>query len=162
MVLLKALNPFLSPIDRASFNGALEWQERVYKPLPADYALKHHLRMLMRKRSRIVSVLNHMLDVDTCTLHTKAAFHLYGELLDLYKNPLNFMMFMYFSGAKEETLANLEELSQEDDIFYTYTGITSDMKHNLIMECIKVRSLLEDVPFVRHIDIMAHPNIFAN
>lgn len=160
MVLLKVLNPFLSPLDRASFNRTLEWQERVYKPLPTDYALKHHLRILLLKNRLMVSELNRFLKIDYNPKATQRVYELYGKLCEFYQDPMTAPLFQYTEQAINDVLFNLGELAMHDDPFYEYAGMTASMATNLMHEANKTTRHVMKYTFERHIDLKDFASAF--
>ena len=161
MVLLKVLNPFLSPLDRASLNGALEWQERIHRPLPADYALKHHLRILLLKNKRMVNELNRLLQIDYRPLATIMAYELYGKLCGFYQDPMTAPLFQYTEQAINNVVFNLGELAMHDDPFYNYAGMTASMATNLMHEANKTTRHVMNYRFERHVMVADHVSVFA-
>jgi hypothetical protein len=162
MVLLKALSPFLTPLDRTALNGALEWQERVHKPLPTDYALKHHLRILLRKNKRMVNELNRLLQIDDNPKATQRAYELYGKLCEFYQDPMTVPLFQYTEQAINDVLFNLGQLVMDDDPFYEYPGMTASMAMNLMHESNKTTMHVMKYTFERHVIVTDHVNVFAS
>lgn len=58
-----ALNPFLEPEDRANFNAVLEPTERIFKRLPADFAIKHSIKTFASAQKAHVSRITEAMDL---------------------------------------------------------------------------------------------------
>jgi hypothetical protein len=118
------ISRFLDPISRADFNAVLKPDERVYKKLLKDFALKHDLEIKRAKYKSMMMRLNYymnLFDLDYETGHSRAVIkaELLKNIWAFLRNPLNANIFAHSNGLKEKMIRIVREWTVDVD-FYDY------------------------------------------
>lgn len=158
-VLQHVLCDFLRPLERTAFNEAALKAfpgERIYKKLPADYAIKHYLLMANDKYQSIVIELKSELDPNVATELTYKGYLHYGELCDFVSHPMNSIMFQHSHWLRACTIAVLDNIIQINLLNHAtrefYKGLTATQINNLIKEATKAREIINGIPIGNKIE----------
>jgi len=157
---------FLTSADTLAFNEVLKKDERVYKKLPTDYALKH---ALITKRAqyegiatRLASLLNR-LDWGASPYfdweHSRPALaeKELKKMFAFFRDPVNSIIFMHLRNLKDK-MARMVEAWMDDDLeLYEYMG---DKGRELRTLAEETRDYIVSVPFVRHVPTADYKNAF--
>jgi hypothetical protein len=157
------ISRFLDPMSRIEFNALLGSDERVYKKLPADYAVTHHLRMVYdeyQKTARMVK--NSMLLIEhsrefRSTRVMRFTLHL-RRLLTFFNNPMNQLAIMYQKNLKEMLLKTWAEWQEEDADVYDF--ISEAQKEEIQKNSRTSLRIIEAIPFVRHINVQKIQSVY--
>jgi hypothetical protein len=158
---------FLTSAETLAFNEVLKNDERVYKKLPTDYALKH---ALITKRAqyegiatRLASLLNR-LDWGASPYfdweHSRPALaeKELKKMFAFFRDPVNALIFMHLRNLKDK-MARMVEAWMDDDLeLYDYMG---DKGHELRRLAEEARDHIVSVPFVRHVPTVDYKNVYA-
>jgi hypothetical protein len=150
---------FLKHCDIISFNEVLRRDERVYKKLPADFALKHALKTKRIHFETIVTRLNLLLDwLDWGRAHEPmlAATEL-KKVFNFLKDPLNAIIFMHIRHLKEQMGRMVERWIDNNMELYSFL---SDGGLELRALAIETRDYITSVPFVCHMSTANHQSVF--
>jgi hypothetical protein len=157
---------FLTHKDALAFNEVLKKDERVYKKLPEDYAIKH---ALITKRAqyesiatRLASLLNrldwgpsHYFDWEHS--HAALAEKQLKKIFAFFRDPVNSIIFMYLRNLKVKMERMVEAWMQDDIELYEYI---SDNGRELRRLAEETRDYISSVPFVRHVPTVGYKNAF--
>jgi hypothetical protein len=166
-ILQHEITHFLDYRDSLSFNEVLRRNERVYKKLPADYALKHALKTKRLHFETIVTRLNLLLHQLGCSTafgfdaesHRWAALAT-TELKKVFaflKDPLNSFIFMYLHGLKGKMSRMVDHWMADDMELYEFL---SDGGAELRALATETRDYITSVAFVRHVSTVDHQSVF--
>jgi len=158
---------FLDHRDSLSFNEVLRRNERVYKKLPADYALKHALKTKRLHFETIVTRLNLLLHQLGCSTafgfdaesHRWAALAT-TELKKVFaflKDPLNSLIFMYLPKLKEKMIRRVNDWMADYTELYE---LLSDGGAELRALATETCDYITSVPFVRYVCTLDHQSVF--
>lgn len=112
-MLMHEINRFLDPVSRAHFNAVLKPDERVYKKMPTDFALKHEIMALHQTYTIHVDKINAWLAVleDVPGKENKRALGCAKRVIKFIywlKEPRAAVLVNYKAGMKERFLRMLE------------------------------------------------------
>jgi len=118
------ISPFLDPNDRAAFNAVLEPTERVYRPFPTDFAIKHSLKTFIRaQRNHMVLLRQIVIDSNIILGDQK----LLNKAMRIIKNYVAFigsiqakLIYEYKEGAKPSALRDLSQIVDEEFPYESY------------------------------------------
>jgi hypothetical protein len=158
---------FLTSSDSLNFNEVLKKDERVYKKLPIDYALKHALITKRTHYEGIATRLKFLLN----RLDWGASPHFDWEhsrpalaekelkkLFAFFRDSVNTIIFMHLPKLKAQ-MARMVEVWMDDDLeLYTYMRDEGRELRTLAEE---TRDYINSVPFVRHVPTVDHQNVYA-
>ena len=157
------ISRFLNPMSRAEFNCVLQPDERIYKKLPADYALAHHVRMVHAAYNEIAKMVK-------CTMwlieqggarrrrNVQRFTHYIRRLLTFFNKPMNHLAIMYQKDLKEMLLRTWADW--EDDDIEVFDFMTQADKEEIQENARIGISIIEDIPFVRHIKVAGFKPVF--
>jgi hypothetical protein len=147
------LNPYLTSEDRGNFNAVLEPTERVYRPFPKDFAIKHCLKTFASVQKEHVARISAAMDECYELIEN-------GIGPDSNPNPLaplsryiNFiispqakLMFQHKSKAKQSALNDLNLFLDEQECPFDRF---MDMKmYRTILHAIDI---VQNTPFIREV-----------
>ena len=153
---------FLTHKDALAFNEVLRKDERVYKKLPADYAIKHQFKISHNSYHSIAPALLFSLSRiqdGWQEIHAPKAVKLLKKLFAWFKDPKNHVVLMHTTGRKEGFLENIGQWTEGD--LELYEHISSSKVDELRAEAREVLALISEVPFIRHVSQVGHKNAFA-
>jgi len=150
---------FLKHCDIISFNEVLRRDERVYKKLPADYALKHALKTKRIHFETIVTRLNLLLSNvgDWDDVRVRRAVIELKKVFAFLKNPVNAIIFMHIRHLKEQMGRMVEQWLDDDQELYSFL---SDGGLELRALATETRDYITSVPFVCHVSTANHQSAF--
>jgi len=161
------INRFLDPISRMQWNEVLKKDERVYKKLPTDYALKH---ALITKRAqyegiatRLASLLKR-LDWGASPYfdweHSRPALaeKELKKMFAFFRDPVNSIIFMHLRNLKDKMARMVEGWMDNDLELYSYMR---DEGRELRILAEETRDYITRVPFVRYVSTKNHQSAFA-
>ena len=156
MSVLSALQQFVGIFEHPFFNESPSPSSSP-KRLPADYALKHHIKTLKATYDNIVMNMSMALetigyedyDLNKCFARRAArnALKLFKFLVD----PMSTNLFMYQRGFKEYIVNVIAKIWTNDALeAYVYLGpqIIYDVKTVAVLAI----TAIEHIPFIRHIE----------
>lgn len=122
------INSFLEPVDRAAFNSVLEPTERVYRPFPTDFAIKHSLKtFITAQRNHMVLLRQIIVDSNIILGDQK----LLNKAMRIIRNYVAFigslqarLIYEYKEGAKPSALRDLNHLLDEEFPYESYMSQT--------------------------------------
>jgi len=114
------INPYLTSEDRGNFNAVLEPTERIFKPFPKDFAIKHSLKTFMNaQRARSLTIHE---AIRECDLAVDMGKQVDKNTLRSIKRYVKFisslqakLIFEYKSNAKESALNDLNFFLDENE-----------------------------------------------
>jgi len=114
------LNPYLTSEDRGNFNAVLEPTERIFKPFPKDFAIKHSLKtFLAAQRARSLTIHEAIRECDLAVdmgkqvdKNTLRSIKRYVEFISSLQAKL---IFEYKSKAKQSALNDLNFFLDENE-----------------------------------------------
>ena len=156
---LHEISRFLTSADVISFNSVLRRDERVYKKLPADYALKHALKTKRIHYETIATRLNLLLSNvgDWDDARVRRAVMELKKVFAFLKDPVNSIIFMYLRNLKGVMSRMVERWLDDDQELY---GFLSDGGLELRALETETRDYIETIEFVRHVPTVDHQSIF--
>lgn len=148
------ISRFLDPLSRAEFNCVLQPDEYIYKKLPADYALKHHIRTVHAAYHDIAKMVTYTMWLIRQggvrrRRNVKRFTHYLRRLLTFFNKPMNQLAIMYQNNLKEMLLRTWVQW-QDDDI-EAYEFISQAESDEINKNSRIGLSIIEATPFVRHI-----------
>jgi hypothetical protein len=151
--------PFLDHRDSLSFNEVLRRDERVYKKLPADYALKHALKTKRIHYETITVRLNLLLDCLDWGREDEPALAAteLRKVFNFLKDPVNSIIFMHLRNLKEKMIRMVETWIDNNMELYTFMP---DGGAELRALATETRDYIASVPFVRHVSTVDHQSVF--
>lgn len=159
-VLQWEINRFLDPVSRVAWNTLLTPDERVYKKLSQDYALKVHLLAMHMKFKSLRDKAYAALDVvggggfhplEEFLVKTTFLFSTV-QLFAFLSSPLGIPLIMYKRGFKETLITTLDSWINYPDGDYYWDDVLRDSeKEELVTAASKAKAVIQEVPFVRHI-----------
>ena len=115
------LNPYLTAEDRYNFNAVLEPTERVFKPFPKDFAIKHSLKIFITaQRARVPSIIkaiehfNELIDIGE-TKANKKVIRSIRQYVDFASSLQAKLIFQYKANAKASALNDLNFFLDENE-----------------------------------------------
>ena len=146
---LHEITHFLDHRDTLAFNAVLRRDERVWKKLPADFALKHALRVLKQEHNSIVQRYQVYQDADDFPRLRRAAKAMFRFCL----TPRSEIVFMYQTGVREILIRFLTPWVDERSEFWE--GASAVRKEKLLGFARAALVVVSETPFVRHI-LLSH------
>jgi len=141
----REISSYLVLADAATFNEVLRRDERVYKKLPADFALKHELRVLRQKHNSIVKRYEYYQDVDDFRMLRRAAKDMFGFCL----HPRSDIVFMHQMGVREKLIGFLAPwVDVGSDV---WEGATQGRVEKMIGFARAALQVVSETPFVRQV-----------
>jgi hypothetical protein len=155
------INHYLDPVSRMNWNEVLKADERVYKKLPADYAIKHHLLVSHAAYESIANKLTFSLGrvADGWPQHVPKSVKLLKKYFAWFRDPVNCIALMYTTGLKDRFVEEIRQWSEDDTDLYDV--LCRDTVNELRDEALKTHAAIEKVPFVRHVITKGHKSAFA-
>jgi hypothetical protein len=157
------ISRFLDPISRAEFNCVLQPDEHIYKKLPADYALTHHIRTVYNSYEGIAKMVN-------CTMwlteqggnrrfrNVRRFIRFLNNLLIFFDKPMNQIAIMYQKTLKDMLLRTWVDWLDDDIMVYDF--IDEAEKEEIQKNARRAIATIEAIPFVRHIKIAGFNPVF--
>jgi len=163
-VKLCVITPFLSHHDALVFNAVLRRDERVYKKLPTDYAIKHQIKLSYETYHALARPLLFSLgkiaeQTGWQDIHVPKAVRLLKKYFAWFKDPKNYIVLMYVRDRREGFLAKITDWTEDDMELYTY--LLPSVREELRKEAQEVVALVSEVPFMRHVSQVGHKSAFA-
>jgi hypothetical protein len=138
---------FLTHADSIAFNSVLRRDERVYKKLPVDFALKHALDILQQEHNNIVHRYQIYQDADDFPRLRRAAKCMFRFCL----NPRSEIAFMHQTGVKESLIRFLTPWVDKDS--EVWEGAKPERKEKLLRFARAALEWVSETPFVRHVTL---------
>lgn len=150
---------FLDHRDTLAFNAVLRRDERVYKKLPVDYALKHALKTKRIHYETIATRLNLLLSNvgEWDDVRVRRAVMELKKVFSFLKDPVNSIIFIYLRNLKGVMIRMVERWLDDDQDLY---GFLSDNGLELRALATETRDYIETIEFVRHVPTVEHQSIF--
>jgi hypothetical protein len=153
---------FLTHADALNFNEVLKKDERVYKKLPKDYAIKHQIRLSYESYQEIAKALSFSLgrvnDGGWEHIHVPKAVKLLKRYFSWFKDPKNHIVLMYTKGRQARFLENIGQWTQLDMAFYE--ELNESEVEALRDEALELLIMLSQIPFIRNVIVADHKNAF--
>jgi hypothetical protein len=137
-----------------AFNTVLRRDERVYKKLPADYALKHALGILKQEHNSIVKRYQIYQDADDFPRLRRAAKAMFRFCL----TPRSEIVFMHQTGVREILIRFLTPWVDELSEFWE--GASAARAEQLLGYARAALEVVSQTPFVRHVSLLGHESVF--
>jgi hypothetical protein len=157
------ISRFLNPLSRAEFNCVLKPDEHIYKKLPADYALTHHIRTVFaayQENSKMVTLT--MWLTEQGGIHRRRDARRFVRnlchLLKFFNNPMNQLGIMYQNNLKDMLLRTWAQW--QDDELMVYDYITEAEKKEIKENAVMAISIIKATPFVRHISTKNFQSVY--
>ena len=151
---------FLNHSDTLSWNEVLKNNERVYKKLPADYAIKHQIKMSHKAYQGIGAALQFQLD-HPIGRHTDAlCVRLLKKYFAWFRDPKNSLVFMYIEGRKQ-TFSELITAWCDTDLDF-YERLSDEQVDELRLDAAQTLSYIESVPYVRSIRLLGYKSPYES
>ena len=115
------LNHFLEPEDRANFNAVLEPTERIFKRLPADFAIKHSIKTFASAQKAHVARITEAMDLCYELLEQSIGQDFQSPLrpltryLDFITSTQAKLIFQHRAKAKQSALNDLNLFLNENE-----------------------------------------------
>jgi hypothetical protein len=147
-----------------SFNAVLCRDENVYKKLPLDYAIKHHINMTHMAHTNLCTrIIHHMnkmgSNVYKAARHAHAVEKYLFKLFDLWLKPTSATAIMYQKDLKQRVISTLESWSEENE--------ENDIYNNLIDGGLGIRekansvlSVVKKIVYIHHVSIREFTSVF--
>lgn len=155
------ISRFLDPISRAEFNSVLKEDEHVYKKLPADYALRHHIITVKKGYEDIVRELNYNLqslghDLRG-QLNVKRAINKLNRFFKFFINPMNMVVVFYQQNVRTMLIRTVKDWLEDQELYeFTTCEEKEDLQNNALIALATLRS----VRFVRQVNIAGFTSVF--
>ena len=146
-VKLHEITSYLTSADILSLNEALRRDERVYKKLPVDYALKHALRVLKQENNSIVQRYQIYQDANDLPRLRRAAKSMFRFCL----TPRSEIAFQHQKGVREMLIRFLTPWIDERSEFWE--GASVKRKEKLLGFARAALEVVCETPFVRHVSL---------
>lgn len=140
-----------------SFNAVLRRDEKVYKKLPIDYAIKHHVKMTHTTHTNLCTRITYHMNKMGGNVY-KAARHAYAvekhlfQLFDLWLKPMSATAIMHQEGLKQRVVSTLESWSEEDDENDIY-NVLEDDGLALRTKANATLAIIKKIPYLYHVSI---------
>ena len=145
---------FLDHRDTLAFNSVLRRDERVWKKLPADFALKHALSILKQEHNSIVQRYQIYQDADDFPRLRRAAKAMFRFCL----TPRSEIALQYQKGVREILIRFLTPWIDERSEFWQ--GASVKRKEKMLGFARAALEAVCETPFVRHIPVSGAQSIF--
>ena len=114
------INPYLTSEDRGNFNAVLEPTERIYRPFPKDFAIKHSLKtFLASQRARSLTIHEAIRECDLAIDMGKQVDKITLRNIKRYVQFISSLqaklIYQYKSKAKETALNDLNFFLDENE-----------------------------------------------
>ena len=141
---------FLDHRDILAFNEVVRRGERIYKKLPADFALKHTLNILRQEHNSIV----HRYEIYRVAKDFKQRRRAAKAMFRFCLNPRSEIAFMYQTGVKKKLIQFLTPWTSED-MYPDYWYDMSEIRKEKYIEFARAAwHTVAETPFVRHISLI--------
>jgi hypothetical protein len=158
------INHFLDPLSRVMWNQVLNPDERVYKKFPADYAIKHAIRVTHTSYEAMTNKLNAYIDMLDDTPAGKKAVKksvaLHKRFLRFFANPQNQYALMYSSKNKAQMIAMIEYWTkyEPDNALYEFACplVVLELRA-LAIEALKV---IKSIKYIRTIPMKKYESTY--
>lgn len=155
------INRFLDSESRAEFNAVLKPDERVYKKLAPNYALKHVIKMTLNSYIRISQNVNFYIGeiYGGDFRRQSAAQGAERTLINFFKlwsQPLNTLAIMYQQDFKENLIRFLETWANDDRYNHLYNTLYGGGA-TLRLKAAETLEIVKKIPFHYHISIADMP-----
>jgi hypothetical protein len=155
------ISRFLDPISRAEFNVVLKNDERVYKKLAADYALKHHIITVKKGYEDIVRDLNYNLQSlghDWAGhLNARRAVNKLNRLFKFFLKPMNLVVVSYQQKVRAMLIRTVKDWLEDQELYeFTTCQEKEELQNNALLALATLRS----VRFVRQVNIAGFESVF--
>ena len=141
------INRFLDPLSRLHWNEVLKKDERVYKKLPVDFALKHELRVLKQQHNSIVQRYQIYQRVDDFPRLRRAA----SAMVRFCISPRSDIVFMHQTGVREIMISFLTPWVDEHS--EVWEGASALRKEKLIGGARAALNVACSIPLVRQVPL---------
>jgi hypothetical protein len=156
------INHFLDPVSRANWNEVLKKDERVYKKLYADYAIKHQIRLSHENYQALAKKLElsigRVQDGGWDEIHIPKSIKLLKKFFAFFKDPKNQVVLMHVKGRKRAFVDMMIEWTEEDLDFYE--NLSDEVVDELRVEAAEAVILIAKVPYIRNVRIAGHKSAF--
>ena len=129
--------------------------ERVYKKLPADFALKHALRILKQEHNSIVTRYQIYQDADDFPRLRRTAKAMFRFCL----TPRSEIAFQHQTGVREMLIRFLTPWTDERSEFWA--GASAARQERLLGFARAALDVVSATPLVRHVSLHGHESVFA-
>ena len=151
------INYFLDAESRIDFNAVLKPDERVYKKMPTDFALKHAIKTTFYTYKSIELLTDFYMDGIYGTDYRRMSYGHSAEkslmrIFNIWSQPLNALAIMYQGGLKENLLASLELWMENDPENLLYNTVC-DGGTALRLKAAEAHAKVQSIPFHHHIPI---------
>ena len=149
---LSALDKFVDIFGLPFFNESPSGP----KKLPADYALKHHIKLLNSTYNNGMLNINMGLEnigYEDYGLNRRVARRAARNALKLFKfmvDPMSAPLFMYQHGFKEHVIAKVRIWT--NDALEIYDYLSPKLMYDIKTVAILAITAIELIPFVRHVE----------
>lgn len=160
------INRFLDPLSRLHWNEVLKKDERVYKKLPPDYAIKHQMMLSHQEYQDIAWKLQLSLghiggegpDGVWPSIDVPKSVKLLKKYFAFFKDPKNHVVLMYIKARKESFLEGISQWTDPNiDLYENLSGAEVELLREEAFELLK---LLAEIPFIRNVPMAGHKNVF--
>ena len=143
----REISSYLALSDAATFNEVLRLDERVYKKLPTDFALKHALAILKQEHNSIIKRYQMCHDAYNFPLLRRTAKRMFRFCL----TPRSEIAFMHQTGVREKMIGFLAEWVDEHS--WVWEGASSAFKEKLLGYARAALEFVCEMYLVRHITL---------
>jgi hypothetical protein len=155
------ISRFLDPISRAEFNCVLKDDERIYKKLDTDYALKHHIITVKKGYENIVSKLNYNLQSlghDWAgQLNVRRAINKLKRFFNFFLKPMNLVVVSYQQNVRAMLIRTVKDWLEDQELYeFTTCQEKEELQNNALLALATLRS----VTFVRQVNIAGFAPVF--
>ena len=141
----REISSYLALSDAATFNGVLRRDERVYKKLPRDFALKHAIGILKQEHNSIVRRFQFCQDANDFRGMRRAA----KDMIRFCLHPRSEIAFQHQMGVREKLLEFLEPLADVgSDV---WEGATAARVEKMVGFARAALEVVGEMRLVRHI-----------
>ena len=144
-VKMHEITPFLNHCDALAFNSVLRRDERIWKKLPADFALKHALAILKQEHNSIIKRYQIHHYAYNFPLLRRTAKDMFRFCL----TPRSEIAFMHQTGVREIMLGFLAPWTDADS--WVWEGASAARKEKLLRYATAALVVIAETPFIRHI-----------
>lgn len=143
----REISSYLVIADAATFNEVLRLDERVFKKLPRDFALKHALAILKQEHNSIIKRYQICHDAYNFPVLRRTAKRMFRFCL----TPRSEIAFMHQKGVREKMIGFLEPWTDEHS--WVWEGASAIRKENLLGLAMAALEVVSDTHFLRHITL---------
>jgi hypothetical protein len=154
------INRFLTHKDALAFNEVLKKDERVYKKLPEDYAIKHQIHISHDSYQKLATALQFSLERTVLFgwQDIPKVVKLLKKYLAWFKDPKNHVAIMYTKGRQERFLENIGQWTELD--MELYENLPETVVEELRDDALDMLILVANLKFVRHVNVKDYKNAF--